>query len=150
MGCSRLSSSPSFCFSLSRPRGLNFPRSWPGAGESEGGSMLSPGPLCSRHRRSVLAGLTGRHCGSDDNLLSWTLGDVYRLPPPSLLLVCSGKIAALPLPPALHAVLLSNNHSHLSTPLGSSPPSPVLGTGATQSHYPAEAGAQLPTTRACW
>lgn len=80
-------------------------------------------PRRSQHRRSVLAGLSDWHCRGDDNLLSWTLGDVYRPPPPSPLLVCSGKIAALPCPPALQAILLSNNRSHLSTPLGSSPPS---------------------------
>lgn len=92
-----------------------------------------PGPPSLSAQALSLAGLTGWHRKGNDNLLSWTLGEVYRPPPPSLLLVCSGKIAALPLPPALlAAVLLSNNHSHLSTLLGSSPPSPVLGTGATE------------------
>lgn len=132
LGYLRLSPSPSFCFCSEPPGGLNFPRSWAGVREPECGLLLLSRPPLLSVKALSLAGLTGWHSKGNDNLLSWTLGEVYRPPPPSLLLVCSGKIAALPLPPALLAVLLSNNHSHLSTLLGSSPPSPVLGTGAAE------------------
>lgn len=102
----------------------------------------------SQHRRSVLAGLTGWHCRGDDNLLSWTLGDVYRPPPPvsSPCLFRQDSSSPLSSRPPSHSTQQQPLSPLRSAGLFSLP---VLGTGATLEHYPAEAGAQLPTTRAC-
>lgn len=99
LGYLRLSPSPSSCF-CPEPAGRAQLPDKPGRVGRLRVAPAAPEPLALRTGAQFSRTKCGWHGAGGDNLPGWTLGEVSRPPPPSLLLVCSGEIAALPLPPS--------------------------------------------------
>lgn len=108
-----------------------------------------PGPPSLSAKALSLAGLTGWHRKGNDNLLSWTLGEVYRPPSPVSSPCLFRQDSSSPpssRPPRRSSQQQSLSPLH-SAGLFSSLPSPR--NWGNRVAPLSEARAQLPTTQAC-